>query len=154
MNARLFFVVWMVLCGNPETPVPATPFLDRVEMTYYCCPPWGGEYASAITREMRNSSPAWADTEPNPPLSARKAMRLAEAALRAASKKEIDPVLERSLVGVRLIPLDGKKWCWEVSYEWHRRVGSETGTAYSFRVLVLMNGKVVQPKIRASAHSR
>jgi hypothetical protein len=149
MNAKLFFVMWTVLCGNPEAPVPAAPFSNPVEMTYYCCPPWGDEYASTITREMRNSSPAWADTEPNPPLSARKAMTLAEATLRASSKKEIDPVLERSLVGVRLVPLDGKKkkWCWEVSYEWHRCVGGETGTPYSFRVFVLMNGKVAQPKI-------
>jgi len=74
-------------------------------------------------------------------------MSLAEATVCAIEKgKKIDPLYDRHLIEVTLKPLLGKKWCWEVRYEWHVRVGGETGTPFDFRVFVLMNGKVIQPK--------
>jgi hypothetical protein len=96
---------------------------------------------------MIDSSPDWADTEPNPPLAARKAVSLADAMVRATVKEQgqARPQLERSLVGVYLEPLGEKKWCWEVCYEWHVTIGAETGNSGDFSVFVLMNGTVVRP---------
>jgi hypothetical protein len=146
MNARLLFAMWTVFCANPDATVSETPFLDPVATIHYSYPPDGAQYASEITRELRDSSPDWEKAEPNPPLSARKAMSLAEATLRATLKDKSDPSYERYFSGAKLVPLGGKKWCWEVCYEWHDvRVGGATGGLYDFRVFVLMNGKVVQP---------
>ena len=72
-------------------------------------------------------------------------MSLAEATLNATLKEKIDPSLERSVASVQLMPFGGKKWCWIICYEWHTRVGGESGTPLDFRVFVLMDGKVVQP---------
>jgi hypothetical protein len=150
VNAKLVFALWTMFCVSAEAQVAVRVESSSIPFgwTNYCYPPWGGQYASTITPEMRDSSPDWTDDAQNPPLSARKALTLAEATLRATQKVNIDPLLERELVGVRLIPLDGKKWCWEVSYEWHRHSGGESGIPYSFRVFVLMNGKTVEPEAR------
>lgn len=143
MKTKLLVVLWAVF----DCLIMAKPSLSSGTWTYCSYPPWGGAYASRITSKMLDASPDWVDTEPNPPISARKAMRLAEATVRVISgNRKIDPMLQRSLAGVRLVPLSGEKWCWAVSYEWHRRIGSETGSPFGFCVYVLMNGKVVQPE--------
>lgn len=146
MTAKLLFAMWTVLCANADATVSETPFLDPVAMIHYSYPPDNAQYASEITRELRDSSPDWMEAEPNPPLSARKAMSLAEATLRATLKDKSNPSYRRYFSGAKLQPLGGKKWSWEVRYEWHNvRVGGATGSPYDFRVFVLMNGKVVQP---------
>lgn len=144
MTAKLLFAMCAVVCANPDATVSETPFLDPVATIHYSYPPDRARYASEITRELRDSSPDWMEAEPNPPLSARKAMSLAEATLRATLKDKTDPLYERYFSGAKLVPLGERKWCWEVCYEWHVRVGGATGAAYDFRVFVLMNGKVVQ----------
>ena len=145
MNTKLFFALWAVFCVSPEVLVQSESSPNSDVWAYSSYPPDGAEYVSTITSKIRDSSPDWADTSPNPPISARKAMKLAKATLDATLKEKIDPILARNLVGVTLVPLDEKKWCWEVSYEWHRRVGGESGIPCDFRVFVLMNGTVVQP---------
>jgi hypothetical protein len=148
MNTKLVLAMLMAFCVVPEIDIRLNSLSDSEGWTICCSPPWGGQYASTITPKMRDSAPDWVETELNPPLSAREAIRLAETTLCAMSKREIDPLLERSLVCVTLMPLMDKKWCWKVSYEWHARVGGETGTPYDFQVLVLMNGKVILPEKR------
>lgn len=146
MTSKVLLGIWTIFCVNPDAAVSETRILEAVQRVYYSYPPDHVQYASEITRELRDSSPDWMEAEPNPPLSARKAMSLAEATLRATLKDKTDPLYERYFSGARLVPLGGRKWCWEVCYEWHARVGGETGTPYDFRVFVLMNGTVVQPR--------
>jgi hypothetical protein len=145
MNAKLLVAMGVVFCVSFAALVHAEPIADAAVLTYYSYPPWDSRYVSAITQKMLDSSPDWADSEPNPPVSARKAMLLAEATLQKVLKDNVVPAeLKRELTGVKLIPREKKKWYWEVSYEWHRRWGGETGTPARFHVLVLMDGKVVQ----------
>ena len=145
MNANLLCAICTVLCVSPDAAASEIPVWDIAGTIQYSYPADRGQYISKITRELRDSSPDWMETESNPPLSARKAISLAEATLRATLKDEVDPSYERFLLAAKLVPLGGKKWCWEVCYVWHVRVGGETGEPYGFRVFVLMNGKVVQP---------
>ena len=143
---KLLFVTLTVFCVIPESLALAQPFIVPEGVTHYCYPPDGAEYASTITPKMRDLSPDWADTEPNPPVSARKAMMLAEATVDATLKDKVPPSYKRSRASVNLLPLAGRKWCWEICYEWHDvSVGGETGGLFGFRVFVLMDGKVVQP---------
>ena len=145
VNAKLLCVIWTVFCVSPDVAAAETPVWSIAGTIEYSYPVDGGQYISKITRELRDSSPDWMETESNPPLSARKAISLAEATLRATLKDKADPSYERYLSAAKLVPLGGKKWCWEVCYVWHVRVGGSTGEPPGFRVFVLMNGKVVQP---------
>lgn len=154
MNVKLALVIWMAFFVSTGVAEP-----DKSPATtgwvYYCYPPWGNAYASTITEKMLAASPEWADSEPDPPLSARKAMALAERTYSAVAKGEpIREELERELAWVRLVPLGKKKWCWEVRYQWHIRLGASSGTPSDFRVFVLMNGDVVQPEKQTWAEWR
>jgi hypothetical protein len=142
MNARLLRAVVVVAVMASGVSARPQPFPSPAEGTCSSFPPGGGHYDCTIPRKLLDSSPDWADTEPNPPLPARKAMSLAQATLNATLKEPIDPSLKRSLAAVTLLQLRGKKWCWEVRYEWHTRVGGETGVPGDFRVFILMNGTV------------
>jgi hypothetical protein len=145
MKVTILFAMLMVFWVIPESSVLVQPSISPEGNTCFSYPPGGGQYASTITPKMQDLSPDWSDKEPNPPVSARKAMTLAEASLNATLKDKGPPSFERSLATVTLLPLGGRKWCWEICYEWWSRTVGAQENPFTFRVFVLMDGKVVQP---------
>jgi hypothetical protein len=112
---------------------------------------FGKQYCFEITREMLAKSPSWTEQSDNPPLSARKAIRLADA-LRDRFVKDSE-VLKWHLVSAQLehdwgTATDTGKWWWLVNFEAHVRVGGESGVPNHLRVIVRMDGTVIEPKIK------
>jgi hypothetical protein len=145
MPTRILFVLLAAVSTAP-LPKPC-PLLPADTCTSY--PPDGRRYDSTITPEMQTTSSDWSETDDNPPLSARRAIALAEAALPTFLKDihEWERTDARYLSSVSLVPLGGKKWSWKVDYRWLPRVGSSRGTPLTFCVFVLMDGTVVKPKV-------
>ena len=144
MKGNIILIVLMTVCANPE--LPKVRYARTLPVSYYGYPPQGGQYESTITEEIRDSSPEWAEKDPNPPLSARKALDLAILTLQHTLTNTRDESLELTLDGVKLIPLGEKKWCWDVHYQWRVVHGGSSGGPPDFHVFVLMNGVVVKPE--------
>src|SRR4051794_24822498 len=68
-----------------------------------------GDYISTVTQAECNSSPAWNAKQPNPPLSARKAIIRAETALHKLWKPEVDREVKYVFEGAALAPLEKEK---------------------------------------------
>ena len=102
-------------------------------------------YIYRIPNDLVNRSPAWLSGEQNPPVPARKAIRLAnEFANRAliGSPKE-----ERKYSELNLTPTGQKdKWLWIAVYRWYPIVGGTGPLPWAFAI-ILMDGTVVKPEI-------
>lgn len=107
----------------------------------------GKAYSSTIRPEDLKESPKWEGTE-NPPLSAKKAESLARGkAVQLAKKKFADYVVESiSLNHFR----DHNIWYYEISYRSENldlgKIQSGEIPLNSIRILVLMNGRVIEPR--------
>ena len=102
------------------------------------------DYDTTIPDDELEKTPRWKEADENPPVSARKAMRLANA---LADKLEPDTDdFKRELESLALCAHDGK-WYWRAEYEWHVIKGGSTGILPNLTIIVLMNGAVVQPKV-------
>jgi hypothetical protein len=99
------------------------------------------ETNSSLTR----SQPEWKNTEPNPPVSARQALQIADKFRRERFKDHSR--YDWSLEHVALTPLDIKsdKWCWIVLFEAVPKNGGD-GRWPKFPVYVLMDGSTIEPK--------
>lgn len=94
-----------------------------------------------VTGEDLRHTPSWRADQENPPLSARKALRIADeekARLLAKSKPETF-----KFYSLTLEEAGEGKWYWRALYFQERPGG--TGVPVSFTAIVLMNGKVVKP---------
>ncbi|PAW77430.1 MAG: hypothetical protein B9S32_11825 [Verrucomicrobia bacterium Tous-C9LFEB] len=108
----------------------------------------GKVYVSTIKASDLKESPKWEGTE-NPPLSAKKAESLArEKAMQLAKKKFADYVLES--ISINYLRTQNV-WCYEVSYRNENfdlsKIQSGEIPLNSILILVLMNGRVIEPKM-------
>jgi hypothetical protein len=118
------------------------------DFTYPSYPPDGNQYDSTITNEMEKESPSWLPQTDNPPISAKNAIHLAKRTLHKTIPQQFDN-LKVVLVGATLTPMrhEENKWYWDVRSAWEGLPGTgATGIPHDFHVLILMNGKVVEPK--------
>lgn len=100
-----------------------------------------------VTRAMTQSQPSWKGYSDNPPLSARKALGIADKFRRTRFREQES--YDWALKCASLTPLDIEdgKWCWVVLFEATatRGVGS-SGFWPKFPVYILMDGKVIEPE--------
>ena len=93
-------------------------------------------------------APPWKPEAENPPLSPRKAMRLADVKKRQLVKDRAD--FNWRLRSIELVPGDGDRWFWLVNYEEQPRLRPGTGASgpwSELRLIVLMDGTVVEPEV-------
>ena len=128
------------------------------ELAYYS---YDGEkvFVATITEKSLTRSPVWSHGDANPPLSARKAMRLAE----GVRSMLVENNSKRSwhLVSVALVPDDPeeaktpgdlantRRWFWLLTYECF--LDGWTGPPDMLQIPVLMDGVVVTPRLITSA---
>lgn len=91
-------------------------------------------------------SPAWDPADANPPLSAARALAIADRFRRQRFRETGSR--KWGLDNLALCPLDGKrnKWCWQVSFTAPPRRGDFGGQPPLFAVYVLMNGETLIPE--------
>lgn len=104
-----------------------------------------GSCVVTVVREGALNRSLWLPEEENPPVSARKALALAE--------KEKERVLRGVRGGntrwvlnsINLTPAGRNRWYWEVEYHGYPP-GGMTGRPYVLIFVVLMDGRLVKPK--------
>jgi hypothetical protein len=103
-------------------------------------------YTVTISSDALAKSPSWKDNEENPPLSARKAIKLANAVKKSLVKDWDD--YKWVLVTADLTPDGDEKWYWLINCEAHPQVGASSGVPFCLKLVVLMDGTVVEPQVR------
>jgi hypothetical protein len=95
---------------------------------------------SLVSRQI-----AWENESPNPPLSARRVLQIADG-FRMSRLREYKHFVW-SLHSIRLAPMDIKsdKWIWIVCFEQKPKPGLTTNFFPTFEVYVLMDGTVIEP---------
>jgi hypothetical protein len=93
-------------------------------------------------------SPAWEPDSPNPPLAARKAIEVATEQQRKLVKDSKDHKWE--FVAADLTP-DPKvdRWYWTVIFQAFAKAGQRTDDSDELRLIILMDGRVLKPNVRA-----
>jgi hypothetical protein len=106
------------------------------------------EFTTRLTDDAAAESPTWNPADPNPPLSARAALGIADK-VRKEKLRDKDG-WKWGLDTIELKPLDPAKntWCWSVVFVAYPN-GGLGGEAPRVHVIVLMNGKVIEPEVRA-----
>ncbi len=104
----------------------------------------GKQYVVTITQRALDESPGWDDKAENPPLSAKKALKLATD-MKNSLVKDSDK-LKWQLESLSLKPLPDGKWYWLANYE-ARNQGHIEGRPESLRLVVLMDGTAIQPEV-------
>jgi hypothetical protein len=123
----------------------ASPTLASGELTYYSyaldtC------YIVTVPEKAWKASPSWDGDQENPPLSARKAINLANKLKDKLVKDSDDWVWKFDSADLRQGYQD--RWYWLVSYEGHFEKGALDGVPPTLRLVVLMDGTVVQPRLQ------
>ena len=106
----------------------------------------GGDrvYVVSITEKMLEASPEWKKGTDNPPLSAQKAIEHADKKKATLVKDGKD--FQWRLESASLIPAGKGRWYWLVKYSQIVRGGGLSGSPRTLRLVVLMNGMVIEPK--------
>jgi hypothetical protein len=124
--------------------------------TYYSYGSYGHtpakQYVVTISVAALEKSPAWRDDAENPPLSARKAIKLANEMKDRVVKDSDDH--KWTFKDAALHPAVDGKWYWLVYYEFEQQqpsngviIGSSGHPAF-LRLVVLMDGTVIKPVVR------
>jgi hypothetical protein len=121
---------------------PASGAGVRIEINSYGL---GKRYAVVVTQAALDKAPAWKAEADDPPLPARKAMKLAGATKDRLVQDTKDWVWRQASAALEE-STDGR-WYWLVSYEARPRDGLLSGVAPYLRLVVLMDGTVVKPKV-------
>jgi hypothetical protein len=103
-------------------------------------------FETTITDEIVARASAWPPGAANPPVSARKALLIAN---RFRQTRLVDKNNWKwGLESVSLLPLDGKsnKWCWSILFSAFPEEGGFSGIPPEFTVIVLMDGTVIEPE--------
>ena len=111
-----------------------------------CSYAFSKQYCFTITANMLKVSPVWSEDADNPPLPARKAIRLA-----TKLKNELVKDTEKfkwKLESCSLEQAETSKWYWFITY-FARYQGSSTGIPHHLQVIVLMDGTVIRPMVKA-----
>lgn len=99
------------------------------------------QYTVTILRAAVEKAPAWKADADDPPLSARKALRAAAAALAQLVPERRDE--NWKLAALELTPVDGG-WVWTAAYKPLILVATPRS---HFRLTVLMDGTVIDPVV-------
>jgi hypothetical protein len=121
--------------------LPATPSLAETTYISYA---FGKVFKVTIADEAIDKSPAWKADADNPPLSAKKALRLATD-LKNSLVKDSDEY-KWKLKTLALEPATGLRWYWIATFEAEFR-GFSTGLPNQLRLVVLMDGTAIKPVI-------
>lgn len=141
--ARCFVVVGVAGCA-------ALAALACAAATTYVSRAVGKRYETVISDAAVQRTPAWEDATDNPPVSARKAIVLADGVRKTLVDDWDGYTWRRSSASILF--LHGTDRCvWEISYTLHAE-GDSTGPEQRFSVFVLMDGTVLRP-IVSDAHS-
>jgi len=107
---------------------------------------FGKSYAVAVTGEALKKTPAWDESRvENPPVSARKALKLATDFRKTLIPANAD--WDWHLGDLRLRQLEGR-WYWLAYFYAFPRHAFLEGVAPNFYVAILMDGTVVKPHIQ------
>lgn len=107
---------------------------------YSSLPIDGATHIAVVTNEMLRKSPTWEKDAENPPLSARRALKLAEQYVDASVRPNKE--WKRELDSIGLVQ-DDDKWFWKADFLWYPRMGSLEGHPPNCTVIILMDGTVV-----------
>lgn len=130
----------------PAATIPVSGALWR-QRSFYA---FGKAYDVDIRAEMLNGSPIWdRRRNPHPPLSPNTALTRADQLRMCWIEKGQLPDHVKSgsweVQSVELVPGDNKHWYWLVSFMF---VMDQSGPPNEFLVPVLMDGRVIEPKLR------
>ena len=105
-------------------------------------------YVTLITEEMVKKTPVWKADAENPPVSARKAIALADKYVAQKFKPDpkVAPKWEQDFESISLVA-HGDHWFWHVHYEWYPTQGEPGENVPHAYVVVLMDGTVVPLQI-------
>ena len=106
---------------------------------------FGKLYTATATRAALDRAPVWKDDADNPPLSARKAIKLADEA-RGRQFKDSDE-WEWYRQSVELCDAGGGRWYWAVRYRAYYKDIVFLLSLPEIYLLVLMDGTVVEPTV-------
>jgi len=118
--------------------------VGRAEMRLYSYA-FSKQYVVTISDDALQKSPAWAEEAENPPVSARKAIKLADGMKDSLVKDSKD--FKWTLRSASLQPAGAGKWFWLVYYEAEFQ-GVSTGIPNYLRLVVLMDGTVIKPDVK------
>lgn len=128
--------VFAVLC----VPVAATAQMKMYGESF------GKRYISTVTWKEIEASPKWAPEEENPPLSARKVIKLATKVKDSLVKD--DRHYRWQLDSAELHHWGGDYWYWVTTYQaYFKGPGAWSGPPILLRLVVLMDGTAVKPDV-------
>ena len=139
----IVMAIYRYLNPAPVYPINTTGGLDRYSYAF------GKQYGSEIAETDLLQAPTWDRRIPNPPLSANDAMVRADRVRKRLIKerKLLDNVRdgEWALEDVQLTPYGEDHWYWVVRFVYDM---SQSGPPNELELVVLMDGTVVEPKIK------
>lgn len=107
---------------------------------------FGKRYISTVTWKEINAAPKWGPDDDNPPVSARKAIKLATKVKDSLVKD--DRHYQWRLDSVELHYWGGDNWYWVATYQaYFKGPGGSTGPPIMLRLVVLMDGTAVKPDV-------
>ena len=112
---------------------------------------FGKLFTSRIEDDVFDSAPIWGEYEENPPVSARKAIQLADAKQTELVQDNEDYKWQCRFATLVFNRNTGRCYYWWVSYEAVFR-GSTTGIPPSLDLYVLMDGKLIEPTVSDKAN--
>ena len=106
---------------------------------------FGKVYSVTVNDDQLDASPAWAEDEEHPPLSARHAMKLATE-LKDRLVNDSDDY-KWKLETASLNAASEHKWYWLIQFGVDYRSAIFAGTPPDLRLVVLMDGTVIEPRV-------
>src|SRR5262245_35042994 len=103
------------------------------------------QFSIAITDAAIRNSPDWKSDRDTPPIPPREAMKRAND-LKSKLVVESDE-WKWKMASISLTEADTNKWYWIVNYEAEYQKGTQVGIPPTLRLVVLMDGTVVEPKV-------
>ena len=107
---------------------------------------FGKQYVVAVTDNALEASPVWRDDAESPPVSARKAVKLADALRVKLVKDSKDFKWKRESAEILFVD-EPDRCLWHVHYEAHPVRGGETGIGPHLDLIVLMDGTILDPVV-------
>jgi hypothetical protein len=106
---------------------------------------FGKVYQVAVTRAALDKTPVWKEDADNPPLPARKAIKLADEARARLFKDTDEWEWHRESMGLR--DAGGGRWYWSVRYRAYYKDIVYIIRLPEIHLVVLMDGTVVEPTV-------
>lgn len=128
---------------SPKTALSASSMNFDIEYHSYTITK---NYVVTILSDAVAKSPSWKDDEENPPLSAKKAIKLANEMKDSLVKDSKD--YKWKLDEATLKPAGDEKWYWLIRYEAQFQGAASIGVPPFLCLVVLMDGKVVKPEVK------